>query len=103
MVFSLCGRRDGGRGAGAAGKADGPAVRPQDLRRMGNVLADTFELLAECHDRDEIRRLEHARLQRLAAQRIPQRRHRRKSKGAQTTERTRYICNGKRRSSSDAL
>lgn len=52
--FSLCGRGDGGRGAGAAGEADGSAVGTQDLRRMGNVLADAFEVPASCDDRDEV-------------------------------------------------
>ena len=37
---------------------------------------DAFEFLAERDDRDEVRCLEHAQLQRLAAQRISQRRHR---------------------------
>jgi hypothetical protein len=32
-----------------------------------NVLAAPFELLAECDDRDKVRRLEYPRLERLAA------------------------------------
>ena len=48
-------------------------------------MADAFELLAERHDRDEVRRLEHPDFQRLAAQRIPERRHRGKGTRDQTT------------------
>ena len=40
--FPVAVRGDGGRGAGAAGQADGSAIGAEDLRRMGNVLADAF-------------------------------------------------------------
>ena len=67
------------------------------------VLADAFELLAELHDRNEIRRFEHTRLERLAAECIPQRRHRGKGARAQTTGRSRYLRHGQCRSASDAF
>ncbi len=46
-------------------------------------MADAFELLAERHDRNKVRRLEYTGLERLAAHRILKRRRRGKSKGAQ--------------------
>ena len=36
------------------------AVRTEDLCRLGNILAHAFELLAECHDCNEVCRLEYA-------------------------------------------
>lgn len=51
---------DEATGARAAGQACRSAAGTEDLRPMGNVLADAFELLAERDDRNEVRRLEYA-------------------------------------------
>src|SRR6476646_2045411 len=103
MVFPLCGRGYGGRGPGATGQARRPAVGTEDLRRMGNLLADAFELLAECHDRNEVRCLEYTCLKRLAALRLFERRSCGKSQAVKTNGRAGPTRNGKRRYASDAL
>src|SRR5678816_3247761 len=103
MVFRLCGRSDGGSCTRAAGQTGRSAVGTEDLRRMGNVLADAFELLAECHDRNEVRRFEYTQLERLAAHRVFERRPCGKSQAAKTNGGTGSARDGKRRYASDAL
>jgi len=75
----------------------------QDLRLMGNVLAYAFELLAECHDRNQVRRLEYARLKRLAAHRLFERRPGGKSQAVKRKRRAGSARNGKCRYVADAL
>jgi hypothetical protein len=66
------------------GQAGRSAIGSEDLRRLGNVLADPFELLAECGDRDKVRRLEYPRLERLAAYCIFEREPRGKREAVET-------------------
>src|SRR4051812_37096272 len=103
MVFPLCRRGDGRGGTSAAGQASRSASGPQDLRRMGDVLADAFELLAECDDCHQARRLEYSRFKQLAAHRLSKWGPGRKSQAANTKRRAGSARNGKCRYAADAL
>src|SRR6478672_11848473 len=92
MVLPVCRRGNRSGCAGATGETGGSAVGAEDLRRMGNVLADALELLAQCDERYQVRRLQHPRLERLAAKRLSERRPCGKSSGAKTKQRTGCPC-----------
>src|SRR5436190_6467111 len=103
MVLPVRGRDVGCGDTRAVGQECRSAVGTQDLRRLGNVLADALELLAERHDRNQVRRLEHTDVERLAAERFSKRRPCGKCSRAKTIRWTGHSRVRKRRYAADSL